>query len=210
MNALKKSKLITKSIVVCSEYVKDDVLVECLKKNNTEYFRGSENDVLSRFYHTAVKENADLVVRITADCPLLDPEIVDMVIHEALIHKTDYCSNVGIRTYPRGYDVEVFTFNVLKKMFFETENKDDREHVTLYIYKNLNLFNTLNVPAPSEKQHSDWRICIDTEEDYKLMQKIFDYYKNKDLIKYDDVIELFKKYPELPKINSTVKQKTVR
>ncbi|MGI0057156.1 MAG: cytidylyltransferase domain-containing protein [Nitrosarchaeum sp.] len=210
MNTLKKSKLITKSMVICSIDTKDNILVECLKKNHIEYFRGSEKDVLSRYYNTAVKEKANLIVRITADCPLLDPEIVDMVIHEAVIHKTDYCSNVGIRTFPRGYDVEVFTFDVLKKMFFETKNKDDREHVTLYIDKNLNLFNTLNVPAPENKHHSDWRICVDTEKDYQLIQKIFNYYKNKDLITYDDVINLFKKYPQLPKINSMIKQKTVR
>lgn len=210
MNALKKSKIISKSMVVCSDDSNDNVLVECLKKNNIEYFRGSENDVLSRFYYTAEKEKADLVVRITADCPLIDPEIIDKVIHEAVIRKTDYCSNVGIRTFPRGYDVEVFTFDVLKKMFFETKNMDDREHVTLYIDKNLNLFNTLNITAPQNKQHPEWRICVDMEEDFQLIEKIFEYYKNKDLIKYDDVIDLFKKYPDLPNINKAVKQKTVK
>ncbi|MGI0057286.1 MAG: cytidylyltransferase domain-containing protein [Nitrosarchaeum sp.] len=210
MQNLQRSKQITKSMVVTSNNPKDDILVDCLKKSNIEYFRGNENDVLSRFYNAAVKEKADLIVRITADCPLVDPEIVDMIIGEAVINKTDYCSNAEIRTFPRGYDVEVFTFNILKKMFFETKNPDDLEHVTLFIHKNLNMFNTLNVIAPQNKHHPEWRVCVDTEEDFQLMEKIFEYYKNKDLIKYDDVIDLFKKYSDLPNINKDVKQKTVK
>lgn len=210
MRNLQRSKQITKSIVVTSNSPKDDILIDCLKKYNIEYFRGSENDVLSRFYNVAVKEKADIIVRITADCPLLDPEIVDMIISEAVTKKTDYCSNAEVRTFPRGYDVEVFTFDILKKMFFETKNPDDLEHVTLFIHKNLNLFNTLNVTAPQNKHHPEWRVCVDTEEDFQLIEKIFKYYKNKSLIKYDDIIDLFKKYPELPNINKAIKQKTVK
>ena len=210
MDALKKAKLVTKSIVATSKKSRDDVLADYLKENNIEFFRGSENDVLSRFYNIAKNEKADLIVRITADCPLLDPAIVDKVISEFISHKPDYCSNVGTRTFPRGYDVEVFTFDVLEKMFNETQDPDDREHVTLFVDKNLHLFNTMNVPAPEGKHHSDWRICVDTKEDFELCKKIFQYYKNKDLITYDDVIDLIKIHPELSKINSSVKQKTVK
>jgi len=209
MRNLQRSKQITKSMVVTSDTSKDDILVDCLKKYNIEYSRGSEKDVLSRFYNAAGKEKADLIVRITADCPLLDPEVVDRIIGEAVANNTDYCSNAEVRTFPRGYDVEVFTFGILKKMFFDTKDPDDLEHVTLFIHKNLNLFNTLNVTAPENKHHSEWRVCVDTEEDFRLIEKIFEHYKNKDLIKYDDIIDLFEKHPELPKINSTVKQKTV-
>jgi len=207
VNSLKKSQYITKIVVATSNNQSDDIFVEHLKKNKIEYFRGSENDALSRFYFAAKKENPDLIVRITGDCPLIEPKIVDQVIENAIIKKSDYCSNVEKRTFPRGYDTEVFTFNVLEKMFHESKNPLEREHVTLFINNNHNLFNIQGIVAPPEKQYPEWRICVDTKDDFKLIKKIFEYYPTKEIIRYDDIISLFTKYPELPKINENVKQK---
>ena len=209
MESLGRSKLITKSIVATSSSEKDNVLVNFLKKNKIKYHRGSEDDVLSRFYHAAKKEKADFVIRITADCPLIDPEIIDKVIAKALRRDLDYCSNVEIRTFPRGYDVEIFTFKTLSEMYKVTKDKDDREHVTLYINRNPKLFKIGNVEAPKGKQHPEWRLCVDTREDLKLIKKIFLHYKNEKMIKYDNIIDLLLKHPQLPKINEKVKQKIV-
>jgi len=209
MESLKRSKLINKSLVVTSTNIKDDVLVNYLKKNNIEFFRGSEDDVLARFYHAAKKEKADFIIRITADCPLIDPEVVDRVIKKALINGLDYCSNVEIRTFPRGYDVEVFTFNVLRKMHKIAKDPDEREHVTLYVNRNTKLFKMGNVEAPKNKQHAEWRVCVDTKEDLRLVKEIFRHYKKKKIIKYNDIVRLFLKHPELVKINEKVKQKMV-
>ena len=207
VNSLKKSQYITKIVVATSNNPNDDILVEHLKKNEIEYFRGSENDALSRFYFAAKKENPDFIVRITGDCPLIEPEIVDQVIENTIIKKLDYGSNVEPRTFPRGYDTEVFTFNALEKMFQEAKDPLEKEHVTLFISNNVDLFHIEGIVAPLEKQHSEWRICVDTKEDFELVKEIFEYYPTKDVIKYDDIINLLNKYPDLPKKNKNVKQK---
>jgi len=207
VNSLKKSQYITKIIVATSDNLSDDIFVEHLKKNKIDYFRGSEQDALSRFYFAAKKENPELVVRITGDCPLIEPKIVDQVIEHAIKEKSDYCSNVEQRTFPRGYDTEVFTFNALEKMFYEAKDPSEREHVTLFINNNPELFNIQGMVAPSDKQHPEWRICVDTMEDFDLIKKIFEHYPTRDVIEYDDIINLFTKYPQLSKINENVKQK---
>jgi spore coat polysaccharide biosynthesis protein SpsF len=209
MKSISRSKLINKSLVVTSRSKKDDILVNFLKKNKISYYRGSENDVLSRFYHAAKKEKADLVIRITADCPLIDSEIIDKVITSAIKYDLDYCSNVEIRTFPRGYDVEIFTFKVLSKMYKNTKDREDREHVTLYINRNPKFFKIGNVEAPKDKQHPEWRLCVDTREDLRLIKKIFLHYKNRQIIKYNDIIKLLLKHPKLPKINEKVRQKII-
>ena len=207
MESLRRSKIINKSLVATSRNTKDNVLVNYLKKNKISYYRGSEDDVLGRFYHAAKKGKADLVIRITADCPLIDPEIVDKVIERTITHDLDYCSNVEIRTFPRGYDVEVLTFDVLSKIHKKTKDSDDREHVTLYINRHPNLFKIENVQAPKNMQHPEWRVCVDTKEDLRLIKEIFRYYKKKKAIKYNDIVKLFLKHPKLAKINEKVKQK---
>lgn len=209
MESLKKSKLIDKSLVATSKSHKDDILVNYLKKNKIDYYRGSEDDVLGRFYHAAKKENAGLIIRISADCPLVDPEIVDRVIEKALKYNSDYCSNGEIRTFPLGYDVEVITFETLSRMYKNTKDPDDREHVTLFINRNPNLFKIESIMAPKNKQHPEWRVCVDTKEDLHLIKEIFRHYKKKKIIKYNDVIDLLLKHPELVKINEKVRQKII-
>jgi len=206
MDSLKNSKIISKNMVLTSNESTDDEFADLLNKYDIDFLRASQEDVLERYYLAAKKENAEFIVRITGDCPLIDPEIVDEVISQAIKHSADYCSNVGERTFPRGYDVEVFTFDVLEKMYHEVTDPIEREHVTIHIRKNPQLYKIHNVSAKNES-HPEWRVCVDTNEDLELIKKIFKHYKGKQLIHYHDVIQLFNKYPELPKINANVEQR---
>jgi len=201
--ALKKSKMIDNIVVLTSDKEADDVLAKYLKKNNYLYFRGSENDVLQRYVEAGRKFPCDLVVRITADCPLVDPEIVDKVIQNALLSGADYTSNVIERTFPDGHDVEVIKYSVLKKINEESKDKLEHEHITLHILKNQGKFKVKNVYAPENKHRSEWRICLDTEKDLSLIKKIYDNFPESHIISYDDIIHLFEKHPQLPKINKS-------
>ena len=199
--ALKKSNLIDSIVVLTSDRETDEVLVNFLKKNNYLYFRGNENDVLQRYVEAGKKFSCYLVVRITADCPLTDPQIVDKVIQHALLSGADYTSNVLERTFPDGHDVEVIKYSVLENINEESVDKLEHEHITLHILKNKSKFKVKNVCAPINKHHSEWRICLDTEKDLSLIRKIYDSFPESHIISYDDIIHLFEKYPQLPKIN---------
>ncbi len=199
LNSLEKCSLINKIIVVTTINNQDDILVDYLRENNYEYFRGSENDVLDRIFKATEKHNPDFVVRITADCPLVDPKIVDNVIEIAIKRDLDYVSNTLKRTFPDGYDVEVVKFSILKKIKSITKNEKDREHVTLYITNNKEKFNVFNFE--DGQIHPDWRVTLDNLEDYELIKKIYDSFPKNEIIYYEDVKKLFSTKPELIKIN---------
>lgn len=207
VNVLKKSKLLDKIVVITTNNSADDILVENLEKNKVEYFRGSENNVLKRYFDAATKFNADIIVRITSDNPLIDIKILEGILE--LITKTDldYVSNNLKRTFPIGYDIEVFSYNTLKRIFESTKNINDKEHVTLYIHKNKNKFKIKNFEAKLEEKHPEWRVTVDEKEDFELIKEIFKEYKEKTSIEYKDLIELFKKRPNLIKINEHIPQK---
>lgn len=208
--ALSKSNSIGKIVIVTSENKNDNELIKFLEKNNMEYFRGSKDDVLDRYYQAAKKLGADLIIRITGDCPLIDSDIVDSVIEKVIRNNLDYASNVEVRTFPRGYDVEVFTYETLKKIHQSTNDPDDREHVTLYLRRNQNLFKIGNITAQESKSHPEWRVCVDTKQDLDLIRKIFMRYRKKNRITYEDVIEFFKKYPKMTDVNKKIEQKRIK
>ena len=151
---------------------KDDILEEYSSKKDIDYFRGSEEDVLSRYYHAAKKYNADIIVRITSDCPLIDSDIVDEAIRQHNLSNSDYTANTIKRTFPRGLDVEVFNFNALELDYKNATEKYQREHVTPYIIENPERFRLKNVEAKGNLYRPDIRITIDTIEDFQLIKKI--------------------------------------
>ena len=172
-----KSKLIQKHIVAISDNSTDDVLDEYCKKSTIEFARGNENDVLDRFYKIAVQFNPDVIVRLTADCPLIDPTLIDETIHFYLASKVDYASNNLKPTFPDGLDVEVFSFPALEKAWKEATLKSEREHVTSYIWKNStlkggSLFSSANYL--SEVDFSNYRMTVDEKEDFLLIKKLID------------------------------------
>ena len=148
LNRLWYSNEIDQCILATSSSLKDDVLNTFAKKNNIHCYRGSEEDVLSRFYEAATKFNGEIIVRITGDCPLVDPLIVDKFINMHISSCADYTSNTLKRTFPRGLDVEIFNYDVLKEAQNNANKSYEREHVTPYIYNNPKKFKLKNVEAP--------------------------------------------------------------
>jgi spore coat polysaccharide biosynthesis protein SpsF len=209
INTLKKSKLLNQIIVITSKNQTNDVLIKNLEKNGIRYFRGSEENVLERYFQAATKFNADIIVRITSDNPLVDITILDNILKIINENDLDYVSNNLKRTFPIGYDIEAFSYKTLKKIFESTENIDDLEHVTLYIHKNKEKFKIKNFEANSEDAHPEWRVTVDEKEDFQLIKEIFKHYHKKSIIRYRDLIELFEKKPSLIKINEHISQKNL-
>jgi len=196
---LTRSKHITKIIVACSNNRKDKAIVTICRKLNVNYFIGSENDVLNRFYQTAKKYRGINIVRITADCPLIDSNIVDDVISNFFFKNVDYASNVNPPTFPDGLDVEVFKFSVLKEAYINAKKSEEREHVTSFIinnkkFKKFNLKNSID--------YSSLRLTLDEKEDFILIAKIIKYFKNNLNFNLKNILDLYKKKKNFFLINS--------
>jgi spore coat polysaccharide biosynthesis protein SpsF len=173
--------------------------------------RGSEEDVLDRYYQSAKELGAkadDIVIRVTSDCPLIDPDELDRVVQLLLDDPSlDYAANVlGKLTYPRGLDVQACTFATLEKMWKVTTEQEDREHVTLYLRKHPEGFKTAAIQ--SEKDLSEHRWTVDEEDDLKLIREIYKrVLPTNPQFRMKDVLALFEKEPELFQINRHVHQK---
>ncbi len=180
----------------------DDPIINLLKKNNVEYFRGSKNDVLDRYYQTALKFNADVIMRITADCPLIDPIESEKVLSVFLKGRYDYISN-NSKTYPNGLDTECFSFHALKKSRRESKLKSEREHVTPYIWKNPDKFKISVVHNKSKNQLDDLKLSVDHENDLLLIKKIYSIlYSEERIFTMNEILKILRKYPRLKKINN--------
>jgi len=205
---LKKSKNLKKIVVATTTEKSDKVIINIAKKENIRCFRGSKEDVLSRYYFAAKENDLDVVVRITGDCPCVDPEIVDLIITKHIEAEADFTTNCFKRTYPHGLDVESFNFNILKEAHANAHNAYEKEHVTPHISGNPNVYNIIQVEAPRDLYAPKIRITLDTEEDYALLCVIFDhlYIKNEYFNAYD-IVNLFKEKPWLCLINKKSLQK---
>lgn len=187
----------------------DDVIAAFCEKSNVPVYRGSEEDVLARYYEAAKKYEADVIVRITSDCPIIDPEIVDKVVKCYLNDPIyDYVSNTMERCYPRGMDTSLVPFKTLEKVYLQSTDPLDREHVTRYIYQRPEQYKLLSVKEDND--YSDYRWTVDTIEDYEVVRKIIEtlYPMNPHFTMYD-ALELLKNYPEWKKINEHIEQKKV-
>lgn len=199
------------SVILTTTEPTDDVVVELCKKENIDCFRGPENDVLARYYNAAMERHPDVIVRLTADCPLLDPTLVDKIIgvYRNELPKWEYVSTGYIkRTYPRGLDVEVFSFDALERAHKQAVDPAEREHVTLYMYRHPESFRLRSVEAPVNM--SNYRLTVDTPEDFELIEKIYEnlYPTNPKFI-LQDVIQLLQQHPEWPLVNAHIQQKPV-
>jgi spore coat polysaccharide biosynthesis protein SpsF len=183
----------------------DDSIIEEAKRLGVSYYRGSESDVLSRYYEAARQFRADSVVRVTSDCPLLDPGVSSMIVQEYLKADFDYVSNTLERTYPRGLDTEVMSFHSLETAHLEATTLYDREHVTPYIYNNRNKFACLSI---AKQEISDYRWTLDTPEDWDLIEKIYkSLYQADRLFTWEEAVEVMKKNASWKLINSSIQQK---
>ena len=175
LNRLRSCKNVDKIIVATTTNINDNILIPLCKKWGFEYSRGLEDDVLDRFYNSIKEVKPKWVVRVTSDCPLLDPVIVDAVIACAQVNDVDYCSNILIENFPDGQDVEVFKFSALELAWNKAKLKSEREHVTPFIITNCNfnggnLFNAVNFPCGYD--FSKIRMTVDEPKDFELITKL--------------------------------------
>ena len=171
---LKTIKIIDQIVVATTVNSKDDEIVELCQKKEINFFRGSEEDVMGRVICAAEKYFADLIVEITADCPLIDPNIVDQIIRIFLANNVDYVSNAIVRSYPDGMDTQVFSLKTLKTSYEMVNSDLEKEHVTLHIRNNPNLFSHINVIAPKNIYYPELGLTLDEKDDYILIKKIID------------------------------------
>lgn len=207
---LKQSKLLDEIIVATTVNGDDDEIVAIAEKENVLYFRGSEFNVLERYYETALDNQLDVVVRITSDCPCVDFTIVDSVIQNHLDSNANYTSNSLVESFPRGIDVEVINFDALKKAFNEWSFEFEKEHVTPFIYKSHPEDFKINSFVNDNLNCSDIRITLDTSKDYALLCAIYDYlYYENEFFLLEDILKLFDEKPWLKIINEDIIQKRV-
>jgi len=191
-------------IIVATTILKEDLgIVSLCASKGVRVYCGSENDVLDRYYQAARLAQAKHIVRITGDCPLIDPKVIDKVIARYERSAADYSSNVLAHTFPDGQDVEVFSFKALGKAWKEARLLSEREHVTPYIWKNPRLFALSGIEH--KKDLSDKRWTLDNPEDLRFISKIYKHlYKKSPLFGMEDVLKLLKKHPEYEIINAKI------
>ncbi len=206
LKRLKKSKEADEVIVATSNNKENKILLEYLKKNKASYFCGSEKDVLNRFYKAASKYKAKIIVRITADCPLVDIKIVDEFIKKFKKKKTDYLSNCLPWTYPDGLDVEVFSYELLTKVEKRaTKSQREKEGVIIsYLIDNPESVNSVNISCPIKKLPK-YRWTVDEEVDLFLIRKIYENFSPNIYFGFKEIIKFAKKNKKLFKINSMIK-----
>ena len=186
----------------------DEVIVAECDRLQVLCFRGSEQDVLDRYYQAAHANAAEAVVRVTSDCPLIDPELVDETVEVFRDEHADYASNVFPRTYPRGLDTEVFTFDALDRAWREAREPHQREHVTPYLYEHPQIFKLASLSGAAD--YSRYRWTLDTREDLELLRAIYSRFDGGDDFSWQEVLRLMEREPELAELNSQVLQKSVR
>ncbi len=186
----------------------DDAIERECEHLRVRCFRGSEDDVLDRYYRAAKEFRGAAIVRVTADCPLIDPEIVDRTIEVFVREGADYANNTNPRTFPRGLDAEVFTFDALERAWSEARRPYEREHVTPYLYEHTELFRLASLQNPVN--HSRHRWTLDTEEDLELIRQLYSRLDNRDDFGWEDALAVVEREPELAEINSNILQKALR
>jgi len=191
-----------------TDRTEDDPLERFANEHNLSYFRGDENDVLSRFYHLATREALDVIVRVTSDCPLIDGKLVHKGIDQYL-QEADarvYLSICQKRTFPIGMDFEIFSYELLEEAQREAVHDHEREHVTPYLYQGR--CECRSVHIQQESDHSAERITLDTEADFKLIKTLIEEH-NAPSLNHSQISELCSSHPELLEMNATIEQKTV-
>jgi spore coat polysaccharide biosynthesis protein SpsF len=185
----------------------DDQLAEEAASCSAGVFRGSEIDVLDRYYQAARYARADAIVRITSDCPLIDPEISDRTIQIFLDEQPDYASNTLERTYPRGLDTEVMKFSALERAWQEASEPYQRAHVAPYLYQNPGKFRLRSVKGASD--FSGYRWTLDTPEDLEFLQEVYARLGGSEDFTWRDVLRLLGREPALAEMNRHIRQKAL-
>ncbi len=201
-----RSNLLDKLVIATSNDSSDDPIESFCEGNGVECFRGSLNNVLDRYYRCAEKFKPDTVVRLTGDCPLADPEVIDSTVRYFIDNNCDYVTNGGKEpTFPDGLDVEVFTFESLRESWENAELPSEKEHVTQYIKRHPGR-HKLGV-YKNQQDFSGLRWTVDEPRDFELVSKIYkELYPNNFYFTTDDIITLFKRKPDLAAINAGIER----
>lgn len=206
---IRRAQTLDDVVVATTTQPADTAIADLCAERNWPCFRGSEDDVLDRYYRAAIAHQADVVVRITSDCPLIEPAIVDRVVQEFLDlqPKVDYaCNMLPHRTFPRGLDTEVVRFDVLERVWQEDKNLAWREHVTPYIYRNPDLFRIHGVVNGMDYSHMRW--TVDTPEDLDFVRCIYEHFGHNHF-SWQEVLAVLEEHPEWLEINRHVQQKVI-
>lgn len=206
----RRFNLVDDVIVAAPDQRMDDVIAAECRRISVECFRGSESDVLDRFAGAARTTDASICVRLTADCPLLDPGISDNIISvfQEADGAADYASNKIPQSFPRGLDTEVFSREALDRAAREARQPYERTHVTPYIYRHPEIFSLISVT--SDVDRADWRWTIDTAEDLDFVREIYRRLEGRDDFSWHDVVAILDDDPSLMWINAHVRQKDIR
>jgi len=203
---VRNSKLAGTIVVATTVNREDNVIVELCRKENIQVFRGDEKDVLDRHYKTAIKYDADIIVKIPSDCPLIDPAIVDKALDFYIANQDryDYVSNLHPASYPDGNDVEAFSFSALHIAWKEAKRSFEREHTTPYMWDNSNMFGIGNVRWETGLDYSmTHRWTIDYEEDFDFIRAVFEeLYPRNPGFGLSDIIDLTSKRSDIRALNS--------
>ena len=222
-----RSASVSQTLFATTTDPSDDPVAEYCDFSGIPFTRGSLYDVLDRYYQAAKESKADVVVRITADCPVIDPELIDNVVNILLEDEYDFvCNRLPLpwtRTYPIGLDVEACTFKVLAKAWKEAEEPHHREHVMPYFYEGVELVteNPSLSTGLSPRGYNiallhhttdfgDYRWTVDTPEDLEFMRQVYSHFDGRDDFSWKEVLDLVHDNPELMKINAGVQHKTLK
>lgn len=200
---LMASKLAGTIVIATTTNKKDDVIEELCLKANIPYYRGHETDLLDRYYWTALVHEADIIVKIPSDCPLIDPKIIDNAIQYYLDNDFDFVSNLHPASYPDGNDIEVFSMNLLEDAWANAMENYEREHATPFFWDNPDKFNIGNVSMDDNQDYSmTHRFTIDYQEDYDFIKKVYDeLYPINPMFGLDEIMNLLSERKDIHSIN---------
>lgn len=204
INRLRFAKTIDEIVLATTVNSLDDKLEKWARQQGVKVYRGSENDVLNRYFMAAQSADADVVVRITADDPFKEPELIDRAVCTLIEMKSDFVCNNNPPTYPEGLDVEVFTMEALSRAEQNSTNEFEREHVTQYFYRNPSIFKIVNISHLDNLSYLRW--TIDTDKDFLMSHQVYSrlYHNESTIFHMEDILNLLKQQPEIAEINSMV------
>lgn len=203
-----RAKTLDSVVVACSTEHGDEAIVRECDRLGIKHHRGSDSDVLDRYYQTSQAFPSDAYVRITSDCPLIDPEVIDKVVSHFGSGGFDYASNTVKRTYPRGLDIEAFTAQGLARSWREAKEPYQRVHVTPYFYQNPDLFKLGYVQQELDQNEMRW--TVDTPDDLRFVREVYERLKKSDGFSWRDVLKLLEREPGLVAINAHIEQKKLQ
>jgi len=205
VNRLSYSKFINRIIVATTNNPLDDSIALWCSQNDVLFYRGDEQNVLDRYYKTAKHYKSDIVVRVTADDPFKDPNVIDNVINKLQTETLDFAYNNFPPSFPEGLDTEVFTFSAIEKAFFSANDDFEKEHVTQYFYRNQAFFKTGNFSNSVNLSHLRW--TIDTQLDFEMAEMVYNnLYKDQALFVMEDILSLINQYPKIAAHNLEVQR----